>query len=221
MSIVLPDAPPTEWTVADVQARLIGVSPGRIRTYPAPGTATEADLLQAEARGHRICELVNGILVEKPMASYESALAGAVIYFFHRYLETRNLGIVLGEAGFLRLRPGLVRAPDVSFIRWERFPGRQRPKAAIFPVAPDLAVEILSESNTEEEMEDKLRDYFSAGSQLVWYIDPRTRTALAYTAEDQWTEIGLGGSLVGGDLLPGFELPLEQLFARVEGPHGP
>jgi Uma2 family endonuclease len=218
MSTVFTDAPPTQWTIADVQSRLAGVPSERIRTYPAPGTATEEDLLEAEAQGNGICELIDGILVEKPMASYESSLAAAIIYFLYRYLETRNLGTVLGEAGFLRLRPGQVRAPDVSFIRWERFSGRQRPTGAIYPVAPDLAVEILSESNRPEEMQRKRRDYFAAGTRLVWYIEPTTRTARAYTAENQWTEIGPHDSLTGGEVLPGFELPLQELFARVEGP---
>jgi Uma2 family endonuclease len=60
-----------------------------------------------------------------------------------------------------------------------------------------------------------LRDYFQAGVQLVWYIEPRTRTARAFTAASAWTEIGPDGSLLGGEVLPGFELPLARLFARV------
>ena len=218
MSIVLPDAPPTEWTIADVRARLAGFPAWRIHTYPAPGTATEKDLLRAEARIGRICELIDGTLVEKVMASLESMLAAALIYFIHRYLDTNNLGSVMGEAGFLKILPGQVRAPDVSFISWERLPGADAPKPPIFAVAPDLAVEILSKGNTKREMKRKLRDYFQAGVRLVWYIEPKTRTARTYTAEHAWTEIGPDGSLLGGEVLPGFDLPLAQLFARVEGP---
>ena len=108
--------------------------------------------------------------------------------------------------------------PDVSFICWERFPDAKAPKAAIYSVAPDLAVEILSEGNTPQEMARKLREYFQAGVRLVWYIEPQSRTARAYTAEHDWTEISANGLLLGGDVLPGFELPLAQLFDRVEGP---
>ena len=75
MSTVLPDAPPTDWTIADVQARLPGFPADRIRVYPTPGTATEQDVLEAEARSNRICELIDGTLVEKTMASLESMLA--------------------------------------------------------------------------------------------------------------------------------------------------
>jgi Uma2 family endonuclease len=218
MSTVLSDAPPTQWTLADVQAHLPGFPPNRIRSYPSPGTATEADVLEAEARSGRICELIDGTLVEKVMASLESGLAAELIYFIRRYLEVNDLGMLLTGDGLLRILPAQIRAPDVSFIRWERFVGRKPPKAAIYAVAPDLAVEILSEGNTPEEMDRRLREYFQAGVRLVWYIEPKTRTARAYTAPQDWTEIGPNDSLLGGDVLPGFQLTLAQLFARVEGP---
>jgi len=218
MSTILPDVPPTEWTLADVQARLPGYSADRIRANPSPGTASEQDVLDALARSDRICELVDGTLVEKTMATNESMLAAALIILISRYLDTDNLGALIGEGGLLKILPNQVRAPDVSFIRWERLPGRRSSKPAIYAIAPDLAVEILSEGNTEAEMNRKLHDYFQAGVQLVWYIEPKTRAARAYTAEHEWTDIGCDGSLPGGEVLPGFELPLAQLFARVEGP---
>ncbi len=220
MSTILPDVPPTNWTIADVQAWLPGFPPDRIRIYPTPGTATEQDVLEAEARSNRICELIDGTLVEKTMASLESMLATELIYYLRRYLETNDLGMLTAGDGLLKILPGQIRAPDVAFIRWERFPGRKPPKAAIYSVASDLAVEILSEGNTKAEMDRKLRDYFKASVQLVWYIEPETRTARAYAAASAWTEIGPDGLLLGGDVLPGFELPLAQLFARVEGPEG-
>ena len=79
-------------------------------------------------------------------------------------------------------------------------------------------MEILSEGNTEAEMNRKLRDYFQAGVRVVWYIEPKTRAARVYTTASEWTEIGQDGSLLGGEVLPGFELPLARLLARVEGP---
>jgi len=218
MSTVLPDTPPTDWTIADVHAWLPGFPADRIRVYPTPGTATEQDVLEAEARSNRICELIDGTLVEKTMASLESMLALELAYFIRCYLEANDLGMLAGGDGLLKILPGQIRAPDVSFIRWERFVGHKLPKAAIYSVAPDLAVEIISEGNTEAEMNRKLREYFQAGVQMVWYIEPKTRTARAYTADSQWTEIGADGSLLGGAVLPGFELPLARLFARVEGP---
>src|SRR5208282_3410633 len=185
---VSPDFPPATWTVADVLARLPGFPLNRIRIYPTPGTAKEQDVLEAEAKTNRICELIDGTLVEKIMASNESMLAMALAISISRYLDRNNLGALEGGDCLLKILPDQIRAPDVSFIRWERLPGRGSPKPPIYAIAPDLAVEILSESNTTAEMDRKLRDYFQAGVRLVWYIDPTTRTARAYTAEDACTE---------------------------------
>ncbi len=129
-----------------------------------------------------------------------------------------SLGAVTAGDGLLKILPGQIRAPDVSLIRWERLPGGESPKPPIFAVAPDLAVEILSKGNTAKEMKRKLHDYFQAGVRLVWYIKPKTRTARAYTAEHAWTDVGRKDSLSGGEVLPGFKLPLAELFARVERP---
>ena len=63
-------------------------------------------------------------------------------------------------------------------------------------------------------MQRKLRDYFAAGVRLVWYIDPRTRSAKSYTAEDQFVEVSDAGALSGGDVLPGFEIQLRELFDK-------
>jgi Uma2 family endonuclease len=197
---------------------LYGFPVHRIRVCPTPGTATEEDLLDAESRSNRICELIDGTLVEKAMASRESMLAAELIYFIRRYLDSHPLGRVLAPDGLLKILPGQIRAPDVSFIRWERFPGGQVPKAAVFSIVPDLAAEIISEGNTDDEMDRKLRDYFLAGVRLVWYIEPKSRTARAYTAVGECTEIGPDDSLRGLEVLPGFELPLAQLFACVDGP---
>jgi Uma2 family endonuclease len=206
MSTILPDIP------------LLGFPPERIRLYPAPGTATEEDVLEVLARSGRICELIDGTLVEKTMTTYESMLAFELAYFIRGYLATHKLGVLAGGDGLLKILPGQIRAPDVSFIRWEQLPARGAPKPPIYPAVPDLAVEVLSKGNTAEEMERKLREYFQAGVRLVWTIEPKTRTARAYTAPGEGTEIGPDGSLLGGEVLPGFVLPLAQLFVQVEGP---
>jgi Uma2 family endonuclease len=218
MSTVLPDTPPTNWTIAEVHSHLPGFPDDRILVYPPPGTATEEDLLEAESRTGYICELIDGTLVRKTMATRESMLALELGYFLRRYLEENNIGALAGEGGLLKILPEQVRAPDVSFIRWERLPKHGAPKPPIYAAVPDLAVEILSKSNTKVEMDRKLTDYFEAGVRLVWYIDPDTRTARAYIAPATWTDIGPDGSLSGGEVLAGFELSLAKLFARVEGP---
>ncbi len=207
---------PMDWTIADVQKRLDGIPADRIRTFPAPGTATVEDVLRVRTRTGRAFELVDGILVEKAMGSLESRLASVLIHLLETFLEVHDLGVVLGEAGVLRLFPELVRAPDVSFLRWERFPEGEFPKEAVWRLAPDLAVEILSEGNAEAEMERKVREYFKAGSRRVWVIDPPSRAAKVYTSPRRFTVVDKGGLLDAGDLLPGFEISLKDWFARAQ-----
>jgi Uma2 family endonuclease len=207
--------PPSNWTLADFVASLGGIPLNRIRMTPPLGKATEKDVLEVERQTGCPCELIDGTLVEKAMGYIESFLAVEIIYLLRSFLERHDLGIVLGEAGTLQILDNQVRVPDVCFIAWEQFPNRQLPNEPIPSLVPDLAIEVLSASNTEGEMQRKLHDYFTAGVRLVWYIDPQTRSAKSYTAEDQCVEVAESQSLSGGDVLPGFELPLKELFAKV------
>jgi Uma2 family endonuclease len=201
-------------TLADLVERLGGVPLERIRAHPAPGTATEEDVLVRPNGEKRLCELVDGVLVEKPMGYYEALLAGILIHLLHVHLEQHDLGIVLGADGTLRLMPGLVRLPDVAFISWGRFPNRELPAEPIPDLVPDLAVEVLSKTNTDAEMERKLHEYFAAGVHLVWYLDPEGRTARVYTSPTDVRLLQEDDTLEGGDVLPGFQLPIREWFDR-------
>jgi Uma2 family endonuclease len=202
--------------MADLLEQLGDVPLRRVLADPAPGTATEQDVIDIGVREKRLCELVDGVLVEKPMGYYESRVAAELIILLGIYLRQHDLGVVAGEAGLLRLMPGLVRIPDVSFVSWGRMPDPQAPRPPIPTLAPDLAVEVLSESNTEAEMGRKLREYFAAGARLVWYLDREDRAARVYTAPDQSTLLDETQALDGADVLPGFALPLRELFDRAE-----
>jgi Uma2 family endonuclease len=201
-------------TLADLLDRLGHVPPERIRLHPAPGTATEADVLARPGGEKRLCELVDGVLVDKPMGYYESLLAALLIGFFRRFLDEHDLGFVLGADATLRLAPGVVRLPDVSFVSWERVPGRRLPREPIPDLAPDLAVEVLSPGNTEAEMARKLQDYFAAGCRLVWYVDPDDRAVRVYTAPTAVRTVREGDILDGGAVLPGFRLAVREWFER-------
>src|SRR4051794_22920431 len=113
MSIVTPSPNPIV-TLADLQARLGGIPLSRIRFLPPPGTATEQDVLDVHAREKSLCELVDGVLVEKPIGFSESCLAAEMLHIVKAFVNPRNLGLVAGEAGMMRLTRGLVRIPDVS-----------------------------------------------------------------------------------------------------------
>ena len=206
----------SDWTVADLLDQLGDVPPNRIHLVPSPGKATEEDLLDQLDHHDRACELVDGVLVEKTRGAIESILAMAIGGYLRVFVKKLKLGIVFGPDGPLRILFDQVRIPDVSFVSRKKFPGGKLPKDPLFKVAPDLAIEVLSPSNGKKEMERKLDDYFTAGVELVWYIDPATRTAKVYTSLDQCETLDESQTLTGGNVLPGFELPLKDLFAEVE-----
>jgi Uma2 family endonuclease len=201
-------------TLADLLERFGAIPAARIRYDPPPGTATEQDVIALEARENRLFELVDGVLVEKAMGFYESFLAIRLAQFLLALVERHVLGIVAGADGMLRLAPGLVRIPDVSFVSWDGLPQRRVPRQPIPDLVPDLAVEVLSEGNTRREMEQKLREYFSAGVRLVWYVAPPLQEVHMYTAPDQREILSADHTLHGGEVLPEFTLPVRQLFAE-------
>jgi Uma2 family endonuclease len=203
-------------TLADLLAQLGSIAPARVRFRPLPGTATEQDVLDVQARDSRLCELVDGVLVEKGMGFLESYLAGALIEVLRGFVRPRRLGLVTAPDGMVRLAPGLVRIPDVAFISGARLPGRRVPREPIPDLAPDLAVEVLSESNTADEMARKRREYFAAGVRLVWQVAPEARTVEVYTAPEQVTVLHEADTLDGGTVLPGFALSLRELFAELD-----
>ncbi len=203
-------------TLTDLLDQLGGIAPERVRVPPPPGTATEKDVLKVHARQGRLCELVDGVLVEKGIGFLESVLASALIEVLQGFVKPRNLGLVAGEAGMMRLAPGLIRIPDVAFISWERLPGQRMPREAIPDLAPDLVVEVLSTSNTEAEMARKRREYFAAGARLVWVVDPVARTVEVYMTPDQAIVRHEDEILDGGAVLPEFTLPLQDLFGELD-----
>jgi Uma2 family endonuclease len=209
-----PPRPPA--TVGDLLKQLGNVPAWRVRLNPAPGTATVEDVIRTDAHEDRPCELVEGTLVEKAVGYEESDIAGVIITALNIFIRPRKLGIVTGEAGPFELLGGLVRYPDVAFTSWDRLPGRKRPKAPVPRLAPDLAVEVLSKSNTPAEIKRKLGEYFGAGVRLVWVVDPKKRTVRVHTSAARSVLLKEGQSLDGGDVLPGFRLSLREIFAEPE-----
>lgn len=204
-------------TLAELLDQLGHIPLERIRMQPPPGTATESDILTAEAGSRkRLCELIDGVLVEKVMGFCESVLAGFLFRCLDDFVRPRNLGILTTADGMVRLWPGRVRIPDVAFISWERVPGRRMPTEPIPDLAPDLIAEVLSVGNTAAEMERKRQEYFQAGVRLVWEIDPASRTMKVYVGTDDFRTLTEADILDGGAVLAGFSLPLAALFAELD-----
>jgi Uma2 family endonuclease len=113
----------------------------------------------------------------------------------------------------MRMSSGRVRLPDVAFVSLARLPRTREP---IPTLAPDLAVEVLSESNTADEIDQKLTEYFQSGTRLAWIVDPPPRTVAIYHGPGDPTRVlDVAGQLDGEQVVPGFTLPVADLFRNV------
>jgi Uma2 family endonuclease len=206
---------PAVWNAEELALRFGPIPMNRIVTSPAPGLAAEEDVVERNDRENRLFELVDGILVEKTMGAHESILAIEIAALLINFVKPRKLGVILGADGLLKLAPGLIRIPDVAFLSKEKFPGGRFPRESAWALAPDLAVEVISEGNTKKEMDEKLRDYFTAGSRLVWYVYPKQRRVEVFTSPEAKRVSKHDEILDGGDVLPGLEISLRELFSEL------
>ncbi|MEM7812610.1 MAG: Uma2 family endonuclease [Planctomycetota bacterium] len=212
------ERPAREWNAADLVDLFGPIPMGRVRTDPSPGTATFADFEhECVVSGKVSCELVDGVLVEKAMSWQASFIAGEILALLRNFIQGKGLGILLTADGALRLRPDLVRMPDVSFIDAETL--REKFDADVpYPrAAPTLAVEVLSLSNTAREMERKVSHYLENGTRSVWVVDPRKRTVAVHSADAGSTLLTESDRLTGGDVLPGFDVAVADLFIGPDG----
>ena len=178
---------------------------------PATRTRTLADLL------HGLDDVpAERVLLHPAPGTATELLAVALASFLRAFVVPRNLGLVSGPDGSMRLAQGLVRIPDVAYISWDRLPGRKVPTAAVPELTGDLVVEILSASNTPGEIARRRWEYFKAGTRLVWVIDPEARAVMVYSAPEGAVTFRESDTLGGGDVLPGFALPLGDLFAELD-----
>lgn len=199
-------------TVGQLLETIADVPPSRIRLVPSPGTATEDDVVAVHAKSKLLCELVDGVLVEKAMGFEEAIIAAQIVGAIYDYLRHNDLGVVAGADGMLRLELGVVRIPDVTFISWSQLPGRKFPPHAIWRMPPTLAVEVLSEGNTQAEITRKIGEYIAAGTQQVWIVDPKAKSVDVFKSPTDVLHLTSDGEIDGGEVLPGFRLPLKAIF---------
>ncbi len=214
MTATIVNPVPTMADVAAILAGLGGVPPERIWMTPTPGTATEADVIRiVESADKRLVELVDGTLVEKAVGQEESRITIRLGGKFDVYCEDNDFGWVSGPDGMTRMKGGNVRGPDLSVFPFSMFPDGEMPDELVASVAPMLAIEVLSKSNTVAEIAKKLVELFASGTTLAWVIDPKKRSAKVYTAATKFTTLDATGVLDGGEVVPGFRCPLADLFA--------
>ena len=171
---------------------------------PSKRPITADELLTMPDDGMRH-ELVDGeLLVHPPPGVQHGDIQSTVASLLKPYVKAHKLGGVFTEAGFVLKRdPDVVRAPDVSFVVAARIPGSGLP-VGYFDGAPDLAVEVISPSDTLYEVEDKVAQYLAAGTRLAWVINPRRRTVAVHAPGAPVHVLGEDDTVDAGDVVPGF-----------------
>ena len=156
-------------------------------------------------------ELSQGRLVREPRpGARHGRVVAEVFKRLHEFVQRHDLGTVELECGYrLREQPAVVRGPDVSFIAKDRLPASV--PVGFWPFAPDLAIEVLSPSNTASEIEAKVLEYLDAGTRMVWVIDPETRSARIYAGSEAHL-VRESGDLSGGDILPELTIRLADIL---------
>jgi Uma2 family endonuclease len=172
-----------------------------------------AEALLREQPPHKRSELVAGrMLVREPAGHRHGRIANKLGYFLTKHVTEEILGVVYAaETGFvLRRDPDTVRAPDVAFVNRERL--FEPEPTGYAELAPDLVVEVLSPDDRPGEVLTKVGDWLSAGTRLVWVVDPSRREVRAYWLDGVESLLSEDDSLEGEDVLPGFSCPVKSVF---------
>ena len=182
---------------------------------PVSVPSTSVEPLSVEPPGDVLYEVVDGRIVElPPMGAYESDIANFLAELLNDHARGGRLGRAFVELLFrIDVAKDLKRRPDVAFVSSSRWPyGKRVPSGEAWDMIPNLAVEVVSKSNTGEEILAKLGDYFQTGTELVWVIYPSASQVYVYTSTTEVRILAEPGNLDGGNVLPGFQLSLNRLF---------
>lgn len=172
--------------------------------------ATEADLLDMPRDGQKH-ELVDGEIRMSPGGGEHSHVSLGLAARLLAFVKERRLGHVFESSMGFRLPGGNIRSPDVSFVAAGRFPEERVPRE-FAELAPDLAVEVVSPGDRRRHVLDKVGEYLDAGTSVVWILDPSRRGATVYRSASDVRELGPDGELDGEEVVPGFRVPVRDLF---------
>jgi Uma2 family endonuclease len=159
-------------------------------------------------------ELIDGELVEMTPSSDRSGwVSGRLFSRLERFVDANSLGLAFApETGFVLFGDrSTVRSPDGAVVLHGRLPDFTD---RFVPVAPDLAIEVLSPSDRMGEALSKIGMYLQAGVQLVWLVDPAERSIVVFQPDAPLVTLTEGDTLDGGDVLPGFSIPVAEIFSK-------
>jgi Uma2 family endonuclease len=168
--------------------------------------------VQQPENADKTFEFIGGEVVEVPSNPYVSEIAQLISFFLQSFLRQNNIkGHITGEAGGYMVA-GERYAPDVAYISYERQPELAR--KGYNPNPPELAVEVISDPDNREEQRQlrmKLTSYLAAGV-LVWVVNPEDQSVEVYQSGQSARIVEADGKLDGGDVLPGFEVAVKEIF---------
>ena len=187
-----------------------------VKTPPEKKIWSDAEFMALNRDGHRY-ELVNGELIDMGNSGakhgYVAVILSAALF---NCVSTRKLGAMFDSSTAFKMKSGNKRSPDISFMAKERLQRLEDLPDGFLEGAPDLAVEILSPSNTVEEIHNKLVEYFENGSRLVWVIHPKEQYVLVYrSAQSPDRLLKSTDALDGEEIVPSFTLPIADLFQKL------
>jgi Uma2 family endonuclease len=182
-------------------------------TYHA--TMQDAKLVTAEELFHsgpEWCELIRGRVVELiPPGGRHGRIQASIAHRLTGFVLSAEIGTVYGEVGFVIERnPDTVRVPDVAFVEGGRLENVDETR--YLPFAPDLAVEVVSPSDTFPYIEEKAAQWLAAGSRMVWVVEPESRRVFVYRNAEPREDLSESDTLDGGEVLPGFTTPVADCF---------
>jgi Uma2 family endonuclease len=166
--------------------------------------------------GHHY-EIVNGELIDMGNSgALHGYVCSTLMILLGGYIRIQNLGAMFDSSTAFKMKNGNKRSPDISFFAKERLQGMTELPSGFLEGAPDLAVEVLSPGNTVEEIDEKIAEYFENGTRLVWVISPTQHYILVYrSAQEPDRLLKSANSLDGEDVIPGFTLPVADLFQKL------
>src|SRR5919198_3308935 len=160
-------------------------------------------------------EVIDGTrIAREPMGAFETVLASWLCHLINSFASGKKLGLAVSEVLFvLNATRNLNRRPDVAFVSYARWPTSVVAREPAWNVVPDLAIEIVSPSNLAEEIDRKITDYFQSEVRLVWVFYPDSGRVYDYQSPTHVSILERTDTLDGGEVLPGLQLPIAQLYA--------
>lgn len=175
---------------------------------PKPLTAEDLYTMPRDGRKY---ELIEGELIVSPAGMQHEEIGAELLFLIRMFMGQQRIGKVFGSSVGYELPSGDLLSPDVSVVKSDRLPGGKSPEG-FGQFAPDLAVEIISPSDSMTVVEDKVEIYLKNGTQLIWVINPKLRRATIYRADGTVAVVRADGKLDGEAVLPGFSCALADVL---------